>query len=67
MDSSTPGLDGDAGLEKKSSWEAEKLQAISEACKWRDLNQLRTLAESKGGFLSDELRQQACRSLFLTA
>jgi hypothetical protein len=67
MDSSTAGLDGDAGLEKKSSWEGEKLQAISEACKWRNLDQLRTLAESKGGFLSDELRQQACMSSFLTA
>ncbi|SPQ23720.1 80f825f7-5134-45c8-bb37-e3a80021d49e [Thermothielavioides terrestris] len=37
----------------------EKKKAILEACRRRDLDALRTLAESPGGFLSDNIRQQA--------
>ncbi|KAK2678123.1 Rab-GTPase-TBC domain [Fusarium oxysporum f. sp. vasinfectum] len=32
---------------------------IIEACKWRDIGRLRSLAEAHGGFLSDTLRRQA--------
>ncbi|KAB5572119.1 rab-GTPase-TBC domain-containing protein [Coniochaeta sp. 2T2.1] len=71
MHSSIPGPDGHAsspssqssGLdhssEKAPTWQSEKLEAIAEACKWRDLHKLRSLAESRGGFLTDDLRQQA--------
>ncbi|KAK3688140.1 rab-GTPase-TBC domain-containing protein [Podospora appendiculata] len=33
--------------------------AILEACRWRDLRGLRALAEQPGGFLTDNIRQQA--------
>ncbi|OIW32139.1 GTPase-activating protein gyp10 [Coniochaeta ligniaria NRRL 30616] len=62
MASGVLGSDGDALSSSQISGlsrSGEKLQAVSEACKWRNLDQLRALAESKGGFLSDELRQQA--------
>lgn len=36
-----------------------KAEAISEACETRDINRLKELAVSKGGFLSDRLRRQA--------
>ncbi|KAK3390473.1 rab-GTPase-TBC domain-containing protein [Podospora didyma] len=36
-----------------------KEEAILEACKWRNLDDLRRLAESPGGFLNDNIRQQA--------
>ena len=41
----------------------DKKQAILHACRTRDLARLRSLAESPGGFLSDDLRQQACMCL----
>ncbi|KAG5931515.1 hypothetical protein E4U53_001726 [Claviceps sorghi] len=34
----------------------KKSDAIREACKWRDVTKLRSLAETTDGFLSDELR-----------
>lgn len=37
----------------------EKTRVLLEACRWKDLDLLRALAESRGGFLSDSLRQQA--------
>ncbi|KAF9784813.1 hypothetical protein IL306_007086 [Fusarium sp. DS 682] len=36
-----------------------KAADIIEACKWRDISRLRSLAETHGGFLSDTLRRQA--------
>ncbi|KAF5587546.1 TBC domain protein [Fusarium subglutinans] len=36
-----------------------KAADITEACKWRDISRLRSLAEAHGGFLSDTLRRQA--------
>ncbi|KAH7487124.1 rab-GTPase-TBC domain-containing protein [Fusarium oxysporum f. sp. albedinis] len=36
-----------------------KAADIIEACKWRDIGCLRSLAEAHGGFLSDTLRRQA--------
>jgi hypothetical protein len=38
-----------------------KAAEIIEACKWKDISRLRSLAEAPGGFLSDTLRRQACR------
>ncbi|KAJ4300466.1 GTPase-activating protein gyp8 [Collariella sp. IMI 366227] len=37
----------------------EKKEVILEACRQRDLVTLRALAESRGGFLTDAIRQQA--------
>ncbi|KAG6005860.1 hypothetical protein E4U21_007568 [Claviceps maximensis] len=37
----------------------KKMDAIREACKWRDVSRLRSLAETADGFLSDELRRLA--------
>ncbi|KAF5703976.1 GTPase-activating gyp10 [Fusarium globosum] len=36
-----------------------KAADIIEACEWRDIGRLRSLAEAHGGFLSDALRRQA--------
>jgi hypothetical protein len=41
----------------------KKREAILEACRQRDLDSLRALAESTGGFLADDIRQQACKLL----
>ena len=38
----------------------QKEEQIRKACTWRDADRLRSLAQSKGGLLKDELRQQAC-------
>lgn len=35
---------------------------ILDACTRRDIDQLKRLAVSKGGFLSDVIRRQACKS-----
>lgn len=40
-----------------------KAEKILEACKWRDIGRLKALAEAHGGFLSDTLRRQACKSV----
>ena len=37
-----------------------KVQEIIDACRRRDIEGLQALAESPGGFIRDELRQQAC-------
>ncbi|KAK0718200.1 rab-GTPase-TBC domain-containing protein [Lasiosphaeria miniovina] len=37
----------------------DKMKDILEACRWRDLDALRVLAESPGGFLKDSIRQKA--------
>ena len=58
--------DGDAALLKKTTSHAsshsEKEEAILKACQWRDLEALKVLAESPGGFMTDAIRQQACKS-----
>lgn len=38
-----------------------KEHAILDACRWKNLDALRSLAESPGGFLTDRVRQQACK------
>ncbi|KAG6041667.1 hypothetical protein E4U41_002941 [Claviceps citrina] len=37
----------------------QKAEAIREACRWRDVSKLRSLAETTDGLLSDELRRLA--------
>lgn len=37
-----------------------KAREIIDACRRRDIESLQALAESPGGFITDELRQQAC-------
>ncbi|KID80621.1 Rab-GAP/TBC domain protein, partial [Metarhizium brunneum ARSEF 3297] len=37
----------------------EKAEAVRDACKWKDIAKLRSLAESTGGLLTDELRRLA--------
>lgn len=44
-----------------------KTQDILEACRWRDISRLRSLAEAKGGFLSDALRRHACMLILFIA
>ena len=39
---------------------AAKATKILDACKWKDVETLRTLATSEGGLVSDDLRRQAC-------
>jgi hypothetical protein len=34
---------------------------ILQACRQRDLDALRDIAQSSGGFLTDTIRQQACK------
>lgn len=38
----------------------EKATTILEACKWKAIELLRTLATSEGGLVSDDVRRQAC-------
>jgi hypothetical protein len=53
----------DASLQRAYQEALEsKVRAIRDACKWRDLEKLRSLALSTGGFLSDDLRKIACTS-----
>lgn len=40
-----------------------KRSDILDACRWRDILRLRSLAESRGGFLADDLRRVACAYL----
>ena len=40
----------------------QKTRDILDACEEKDLDRLRTLAEAKGGFMTDELRRKACSS-----
>lgn len=42
---------------------SRKEAEILEACRKRDVGLLRSLSESKGGLLKDDLRQQACMCL----
>ena len=51
-------------LEKAESQEgvpSEKEVAILKACQWRDIEALKGHAESPGGFMTDAIRQEACR------
>lgn len=50
--------DADVDLDASSSQKAED---ILTACKWRDIGRLRSLAEGKGGLLTDALRRRACK------
>lgn len=43
-----------------------KTLAILEACKWKDVEELRKLATSEGGLLNDELRRKACKNTIFT-
>jgi hypothetical protein len=44
-----------------------KAAEILDACRWKDIGRLRSLAEARGGFLSDVLRRQACMSVLFPA
>lgn len=46
--------------ESNAKLEELKAQEIIDACRRRDIEGLQALAESPGGFIRDELRQQAC-------
>lgn len=46
----------------QSSWEPTAKEArIVDACERWDVQKLQALAESPGGFLTDEVRQDACK------
>lgn len=46
---------------RKQQEHLKKEAKIRDACKRRDIQELQALAQSSGGFLTDELRQQACK------
>lgn len=46
--------------ESNAQLEELKAREIIDACRRRDIEGLQALAESPGGFIRDELRQQAC-------
>lgn len=48
------------GTDSNARLEELKAQEIIDACRRRDIEALQALAESPGGFIRDELRQQAC-------
>lgn len=50
-------------LDEEKALARRKTEAILSACKWKDLESLKSLAESGGGFLSDENRREACMCL----
>ena len=39
----------------------QKVEDIRNACKIKDIKRLAELADSKGGFLTDALREEACK------
>jgi hypothetical protein len=50
------------GYAKSSaSLDGEKAKQILDACLSRNVDNLTVLAESVGGFLTDSIRQQACK------
>lgn len=49
--------------EGKPRVRSPKEDEILDACRRRDFQRLQALAESPGGFVTDELRQHACESI----
>lgn len=45
---------------EKPTFNFKKANKILDACRYRDVAQLKELALSEGGFLSDGLREEAC-------
>lgn len=54
-------MDQDQSLDQDQS---EKCRSISQACAQHDVETLVKLATATGGLLTDELRRQACMSLY---
>lgn len=50
------------GLTEK---QLEKQSQIHDACRWKDVGALRVLGSTEGGFLTDELRRQACACIIV--
>jgi hypothetical protein len=50
-----------SSLPLRSKESNAKVASILDACNWRDISILRTLATSEGGLVSDEVRRQACQ------
>lgn len=55
LDPETPGKPDGA-----DDFSRRKTERILDACKWRDIEALKSLAGTDGGFLTDALRQKAC-------
>ena len=55
----------DSKLDEKPCTEpkirAEKAELILDACRWRDVSRLRSLADGEDGLLTDALRREACK------
>lgn len=49
--------------QRASSYVVEKTDGIRQACDLRDLDALVSYATSEGGYLRDDLRQLACKSI----
>ena len=55
-----PPLTASWRLEALSQTEKDKVHRILQACRDRDLNELRELGTSEGGLIEDEVRRTAC-------
>lgn len=53
-------LQGSQGSQAVQDFHDQKASDILDACRWRDIGRLKSLAEAEGGFLTDNLRQRAC-------
>lgn len=60
VEDGSPG-NGSLEDESNSSVRDPKEDEILDACRQRDIAALQSLALSTGGFMTDELRQQACK------
>ena len=59
---SQPVVDRTQGAHIADMARRTKIQDILDACRWKNTNELRSLAETDGGLLTDELRRKACQS-----
>ena len=69
VDQSTPQLSESSAIgvddaDGNTHTESPKIGKILDACRRRDIEELQSLAESPGGFMTDGLRQQACELRF---
>lgn len=60
-DPQSPAIDAKEA-DVKAHTQSAKVDKILDACRRRDIEELQSLAESPGGFVTDVVRQQACES-----
>jgi hypothetical protein len=60
MEHNENGVEAESKPKGLTEKQLDKQTRIEDACRWKDLETLRALGCSEGGFLTDELRRQAC-------